>query len=665
MAVFIALIFQVLFVFFAMAINIGLVVHDKINLQNAVDLAAYYGAQRQAEWLNVIAHQNYQIRQAYKLMAWRYRVLGTMGLTENPQHPIYTGDVADEPFGPAVEAVACAAYQPVWRDIAQDEDTLCKQRDLNIPPIEVPPTIAAFNPINIAYNLFARNMQNAILNTCRGYGGLNYAYVNFIKYAFRQDQYRLKQSILAIANNLAKPPAEMLDLNGDTLAVGIQQTFRKNLTWENLSSFVSEDLVILNSLEAMRPDQWLNEVRIRVNMRYRDVATSATGCQGEVKMAHQFPNNNDGRTQIQTILGITPQQADELLAQDPPATSLERLSLGFEKNPWIRAYIGVRAKTRPRQLFFPFGEPVQFEAKAYAAPFGGRIGPWVHDKWPEGSPASSGNEISTILPPLVQSSNGSIDPNQNSRLLPNYPRFPGDQLGLESKLAQFSMVGQPTMRGQLSALSGIFLQQAGQTVDFLSFDSTGALNMRKFEVAAVVPDIWDAIFYSIEPNFGKTYLPKLRTVAAAIGIPNTAIPRLDFGGRDGVNGLTDYSVSDQMRESGAVLGGGGFINSGNSNLLRPEAYWYLRDRAHLLTSWVHNDVIADFREENFPEARYAKCGEWDDQYEVKIPGSCLFDGGRTGYSVKVVSGNFLRSPGVQYGGAGQRGRLTNPPPDDW
>ena len=33
MAIFVALIFQVLFVFFAMAINIGLVVHDKINLQ--------------------------------------------------------------------------------------------------------------------------------------------------------------------------------------------------------------------------------------------------------------------------------------------------------------------------------------------------------------------------------------------------------------------------------------------------------------------------------------------------------------------------------------------------------------------------------------------------------------------------------------------------------
>ncbi|NJL25348.1 MAG: hypothetical protein HC902_09325 [Calothrix sp. SM1_5_4] len=68
-AIFVALMFNVLFVFFAMAINIALVVHDKINLQNSVDLAAYYAASKQAELLNAIAHENYAIRQSYKLLA--------------------------------------------------------------------------------------------------------------------------------------------------------------------------------------------------------------------------------------------------------------------------------------------------------------------------------------------------------------------------------------------------------------------------------------------------------------------------------------------------------------------------------------------------------------------------------------------------------------------
>ncbi|MFN9066527.1 MAG: pilus assembly protein TadG-related protein, partial [Bdellovibrionales bacterium] len=38
-AIFIALLFQVLFLFFAMVVNVGLLVHHKINLQNSVDLA--------------------------------------------------------------------------------------------------------------------------------------------------------------------------------------------------------------------------------------------------------------------------------------------------------------------------------------------------------------------------------------------------------------------------------------------------------------------------------------------------------------------------------------------------------------------------------------------------------------------------------------------------
>ena len=79
MALFVALVFQVLFVLFSMVVNVGLLIHHKINLQNSVDLAAYYGAQKQAEMLNALAHINYQIRQSWKLLSWRVRVAGSAG----------------------------------------------------------------------------------------------------------------------------------------------------------------------------------------------------------------------------------------------------------------------------------------------------------------------------------------------------------------------------------------------------------------------------------------------------------------------------------------------------------------------------------------------------------------------------------------------------------
>ena len=76
-ALFVAIIFQIIFVLFALVINVGLLVHHKINLQQSTDLAAYYGAMKQAEILNVIGHINFQMRQAWKLFAWRYRIVGS------------------------------------------------------------------------------------------------------------------------------------------------------------------------------------------------------------------------------------------------------------------------------------------------------------------------------------------------------------------------------------------------------------------------------------------------------------------------------------------------------------------------------------------------------------------------------------------------------------
>ena len=99
------------------------------------------------------------------------------------------------------------------------------------------------------------------------------------------------------------------------------------------------------------------------------------------------------------------------------------------------------------------------------------------------------------------------------------------------------------------------------------------------------------------------------------------------------------------------------------NAHRPEAFYFIRDRAHLLTSWVHNDVVGDFTD--FPEGRFGRCETHDDNYAHKIPGACLFNGGRTGYSVKVIHGAHLRSEGLQYGGANQTGSILNPPPENW
>ena len=58
-AIFIALISTLLFMLFGMTINFAMLVHEKINLQNAADMAAYAGAAPQARPLHILTLQKY------------------------------------------------------------------------------------------------------------------------------------------------------------------------------------------------------------------------------------------------------------------------------------------------------------------------------------------------------------------------------------------------------------------------------------------------------------------------------------------------------------------------------------------------------------------------------------------------------------------------------
>jgi hypothetical protein len=61
-------------------INVGLFVKAKINLQNAVDAAAWSGAAVQARQLTNIAYLNWEIRNTYKEWMFKYYILGQLSL---------------------------------------------------------------------------------------------------------------------------------------------------------------------------------------------------------------------------------------------------------------------------------------------------------------------------------------------------------------------------------------------------------------------------------------------------------------------------------------------------------------------------------------------------------------------------------------------------------
>lgn len=680
LAIFVALVFQVLFVLFAMAINVALIVHDKINLQNAVDLAAYYAASKQAEMLNALAHQNYQIRQSWKLLAWRYRVLGTVGIIENNgvQSPdfMHPSNIAvfppnspfineNEWFGASVTnnqqyPLICINFLPTWPLTSPPKENACKSRNLSVPEIPEVPNIASFNPINAVINKFSLQLQTNFNISCQNVGIWNWWFMKAIKESYRQDMTNRRQVIEALARALSRPAETWVDIDGQNIAAGSRQTFIKNLTWSNSTTAPDEiEFQLHNSLQEYAANlSWLKPIMILPHLQYIDTVTP-TGCNTAAKQYAENPLNTTHPDWAFIMADLEGQKLLADLGFPYPDYLPQRLVSGYEKNPWIMAYVGVRASVQSRQIFHPFGPPVTITAQAYAKPFGGRIGPWYGSEWVSGDEQSSGAKVDMRGPSRTQAGGLMVNYNDPDRL-PNYSRFPGDVLGLASRLAQASLLGlHNNFNGALYHYYDIYSSiQLGSFNDPLAWDRTTnqPSNGRTFEIAAIVPDLYDVTYYSIDANYWANYGARIEANKQALGIAPEVVVRPDLGYRQGVPDLQGYSVRRQIEFAQA------------SNLQIPKAFYYIKEFQHLLTSWIPGPLANNYPPATDPQIPFGQCNTPDYTGGPNPlpnvppnPGSCIV-GGRVGYSVKLVSGAYLKSQNHNIGSGATLGPIQNPPP---
>ena len=647
-AIFVALMFNVLFVFFAMAINVALVVHDKINLQNSVDLAAYYAASKQAEILNAIAHQNYAIRQSYKLMAWRYRVLGTMGLYRNDVHPVWSGEMNEEPFGPAIRPSVCVTYKPTWQEVP-DGENLCNQVGLKIPPLPEVKVIAGFLGLNAGIAALSRQLRAQFDAQCQKHGAYNWWFAMSNLHAFRLDQRNRKQVIYALARNLSGGRnGDFIDLDGNSVLQGARETFIKNLTHANREAFENGggEFSLHNSMAGIRAEDWLVEIPIAPTMIYTDVDTAA-GCNASAQPVQNLPARPEAMDLINGVLNagglVQWRNADFLQGQD------FQYSIGVEKNPWYMPFMGVKARTQPRQIFFPTAGAIEMVARSFAKPFGGRIGPWYSSKWEKGAKNSEGNRVDPLMAPRLVNGGLTNSPDDPTRL-PNYSRFPGDTLGLTSKLALNAMTGLGGVGISFNAYNNIKadITPSGPN-DPLAWEG-GAPAIRNYEIAAIAPDLFDITYYSIEPNFTKNYWEKLNANKTKFPGLSNVVVRPDLG--HDTPDLPTFSVQEQM------------ALAQQRGLQKSQAFYFVRSKTHLLTSWLPGAGAYNYGVQA-SMANFGKCSLPDDGLKFKNPGSCVAGGGRTGYSVKLISRDFLFSNQHRIGGQGAAPNgLLNPPPKD-
>lgn len=695
-ALFIALIFQVLFVFFAMMINVGLLVHHKINLQNSVDLAAYYAASKQAETLNAMAHVNYQMRQSWKLLNFRVKQLGSFGAQDGTY--FYPGKLPGDnnvPDDKPTNLVPGFCIDYPWFKSVGDDTSYCNQSgnkskaagDILTITHPTAPVSSNYKLDQVAVldkgivNFFQRideafkKVAGALADQCEFAVGVNYfALARFI-WGYKQDISTRKRLFLSLAENMSA--SDPIDLDGATYSTGISKTIIKNLTYENKASLQS--VQFYNSLSdpscanpvppaamGYSAPAWVSEINI-----YPQFFPELGVCSSqmtELSLVRFDSPDSDPRIAQAVASPTNPFQQinawlDIYAHENLTNKTYYNTSLGFEKNPNCMAYVGVQAQAQPNIPFSPFGA-ITIKAVAYAKPFGGTIGPWFAGHWTGGD--HTGETPPTGYPMnvkrwVVGSAIPNDSPDASKSVEIDYPRYTGDTVGAKSLRMQYAFgktistlfPKTPSQnRMDLSWWDTLLnqnykIEDLNGDGDALAYSDTDprAKLMRNLEISVVAPDEYDIANYSIEPDFYNNYLMRMtnngsnRAPSWLKQLEGQYPIRGDLGARANDGTLKSFSVKDQIQtlvssEFNKYVGSGGPLN------------FYVQNNssynAETLTgfkNWVSGSSPVD------PTTYFGKCAKAvgsSDAFSATT-GNCIA-GGRVGYSVKlvdydIVSGN--------------------------
>lgn len=668
MALFLVLIFQVLFVFFAMSINVGLVVFDKINLQNSTDIAAYYAAQKQSEMLNQIAHINYQLRQAHKLLAFRIRVLGSASIGVGPistlkRHPLFINpNPAQEnnPFfvrlGQGRHAPAVCVGSTLWHEYAitegNDTSSLCQ----DLLGFSAVPTIGGrSDPLGLigGLNDFLTAIAQQLEQKCKTVSVLNWQVASSFLMAYMLESQRRMDMIRSLSTKMSTPASEMTDMLGQSLFNGTLNTLKKNLTEPQRETI---QLTMLNSLSqdvegpCSDPNYWLPNIELYPVVTYVRMIWNGLRCSTTV-VSNRSAANLPPSDYIAMVGGRNNQLLASVWSNNNPIIA------GVEKNPWCMPYMKLSAQTQPRKIFSPFGGVVTLKAESFAKPFGGRVGPWYSNQWPSGSPTSQGpNRVDPLLPARSISGQRLGGPPEDDMV--NYSKYPGDQLGMNSTYALGAMsnywnrnvIRNAPFNRLPPALALAHYNHVGDPDEFDSQpDSLARTNnagvtgdpIRAMEEAAIAPDLFDITYYSVEGQYSGNYF----NVDDVHFSTNDQFSKyfLDLGSQS----RQPYSVVQQ-------------INTSNTVYAAQQPFYQVESPDHLLTGWTQNRAV----NYEFPD-QFGTCLQRKDQEAMSLPsaGGCP-QGGRSGYSVKLVSKNYLLNISADLGGPGTNGPILNPPPAD-
>ena len=587
-------------------------------------------------------------------MVWRMRVLGEFGRNAHPagQNSFLNG-AGDPPTDakeyPNSNSTAVCVAHPAFVE-APVGSSLCKDTKVTIPDIPPVPVIAPMNAFNFQIQAAVQNLRNLFQAACSDQGQINWYFTATLFSGYKRAVAIRKQMIEQIAANMSGDASDFKDQKLASVRTGVLNTLKNNLTHANLLGMASDnDVQTLNSM-ALGPcanvSHWLPDVPIRPYFMYTDNAfASGVGCKAAPQPIFFLPTSST----IMQKLDPDGQLRDLALNGDSVDNSNPmHSSLGFEKNPWCVTYFGVRAKTKPRKPFAPFGPNVTLEARSFAAPFGGRVGPWYGSVWQRGDGQSSGDRTDPLTPPRLPLA-APIPPDEmTAQSMPNYSRYPGDPLGMKSMAAlaasRDSLWKTFQTGGEKIALAWYEgIKNLPATGDALPWDDANnkAPWIRNLELAAIEPDLFDITYYSIDPHYPALYFGSSQT-----GRFQNLKPISDLGTRFTPDAMMNNDVGNQIA----------LANVTTNRLIDPTlSFWTIRSPAHLLTGWTQKSAS----NYGFPSEAFGQCNpNGSPKPDAPTTGGCAI-GGRVGYSIRHVAREYLLMPSHE--NAGSSGPFENPP----
>ncbi len=453
----------------AFIINVGLFVKAKINLQNAVDAAAFSGAATQSRQLTNIAYANWELRNVYKEWMFKYYVLGQVGLfPTNFQNITGKGQIdfrLNVPGG--LQFNAGSATNSVAVD-AYNAPSICIHNNTsrNICPLYMVPGLPRFPAIGVAgiteiHEALVNKLVSEKATDCSSRSNINYlaaiswiygsgikeipgapliasnrpgAWPQALELAMRIRNLEMIVNRPPITNGMAINDARQLPVVANDIALNerpykaFMSAFR-NLSGGKYKESGMDELVNNFKLYEIAPQPFQASTSSTSGFLIPDdfVYPGAESFKATTKHYLDLQVMPVNLAVFYSTFTSTKYKYEGVDAEASCGISKTALPvpgyiLGYTKNPEVITYYAVRGESKFIGLFFPFiGElsgGIKLSAYAAAKPFGGRIGPRLFQFGDNGSTLLARQDRERKSKPYVS---GLITPPPGTPFKTGYP----------------------------------------------------------------------------------------------------------------------------------------------------------------------------------------------------------------------------------------------------